>query len=191
MKCTEIMTLDPKVCVPEDNVAVAANFMWDYDCGDVLVVKDIESKQLVGLVTDRDIAMCVAKHVNAHPSEVKVSMCMSSPAIACNEDDLIETAIQMMSEHKIRRIPVVDGNGSCTGIISQADLLTHVSDIEPVIAMLKQISVPWSKGESATNEETSSDSTPKEETSAESVVKEEPSAKSDVKKSKTVKNEAL
>ena len=193
MKCYEIMTLNPKVCVPDDEVAVAINLMWDYDCGIVPVVKNHESKKLVGTVTDRDIAMSVVKHINAHPSQVKVKDCMSSLVIACQLDDPIEKAIELMSNHQVRRIPIVDENGSCMGIISQADLLLRASDVESVIAMLRQISAPRGKtegtpDESAAKEDTPSDSAipkeeaAKEEASAESAAKEESSAKSADKK---------
>ena len=145
MKSKEIMTPNPKMCVPEDNVAVAVNLMWDYDCGVVPVVKDLESKELVGIVTDRDIAMYVVRHACVHPSQAKISDCMSSSVVVCQIKDPVETVIQLMGEDQIRRIPVVDQNGCCVGIISQADLLLHAIDIEPVIAVLQQISTPHSK----------------------------------------------
>jgi len=146
MKCVEIMTLNPKVCVPEDNISVPVEIMWDYDCGAVPVVKDLENRELAGIVTDRDIAMHVVRHACAHPSEVKVSDCMSCNAFTCQTEDPIETAIQLMGENKVRRIPVIDPNGCCVGIISQADLILHADDIgQPVIDMLQQISAPHSK----------------------------------------------
>jgi len=145
MKCADIMTLNPKMCVPENEVAVAINIMWDYDCGSVPVVKDIESKELVGMVTDRDIAISVVKHFNTHPSQIKVSNCMASLVFACQQDDPIETAIELMSENLIRRIPVVDENGCCMGIISQSDLLLNAGDIAPVVTMLQRISTPYQK----------------------------------------------
>jgi CBS domain-containing protein len=142
MTSSEIMTKDPKVCMPEDNVGVAVEIMWDHDCGDVPVVKDMNSRELVGMITDRDIAMSVVKHINAHPSVVKVMDCMSSPVISCRQDDPVETAIQLMGEHKIRRIPVVDGNGGCIGIISQADLLRSGINKEAIVKMLQHVSAP-------------------------------------------------
>jgi len=145
MKCADIMTLNPKMCVPENEVAVAINIMWDYDCGSVPVVKNIESKELVGMVTDRDIAISVVKYFNAHPSQVKVSDCMAPLVFACQQDDPIETVIKLMSENQIRRIPVVDKNGCCMGIISQSDLLLNASDIASVANMLQRISTPYQR----------------------------------------------
>jgi CBS-domain-containing membrane protein len=148
MKCNEIMTPNPKMCTPEDNVAVAINLMWDYDCGAVPVVKDQTSNELVGIVTDRDIAMHVVKHAYAHPSHVKVGDCMATAVVACQVEDSVESAIQLMGEHRIRRLPVVDPNNSCVGIISQADLLSRVAaNVEAVVALLQQISIPHRKKE--------------------------------------------
>ena len=140
MKCAEIMTINPVMCVPNDNVFAAISLMWDYDCGNIPVVKDVESKELVGIVTDRDIVMSVIKHLNTHHSQIKVGDCMTSPVITCQPEDSIEMVIDLMGKHKIRRIPIVDEKGCCLGIISQADLLLNVSDIESIIKLLRLIS---------------------------------------------------
>ena len=141
MKCAEIMTINPKMCVPDDDIAVAAGLMWDYDCGVIPVVKDSESKELVGIITDRDIAMHVVKHAYTHPCEVKVNDCMSTKVISCQSEDPIESALSAMGEYHIRRIPVVDQNGSCVGIISVTDLLTHAEGMEEqIFSTMKQIS---------------------------------------------------
>lgn len=145
MKCGEIMTPNPKMCVPEDNVAVAVNLMWDYDCGSIPVVKNLANGELVGMVTDRDIAMHVVRHAYIHPSSVKVSDCMSAPAVACKLKDSLETAARLMGKHQIRRVPVVDENGCCVGTISQADLLSRADDVELIIGVLRKISAPRSK----------------------------------------------
>ncbi|MBD3182441.1 CBS domain-containing protein [Candidatus Poribacteria bacterium] len=142
MKVSEIMTKHPKVCTPKDNVSVPIGIMWDFDCGDVPVVTSMDGKQLVGMVTDRDIAISVVKHHNASPSDVSVESCMSSPAISCKPDDSVETAIQLMAENKIRRIPVSDDDGCCVGILSQADILRQELDCETILSMLQQVSAP-------------------------------------------------
>jgi len=187
MKCADIMALDVKLCVPEDPVTVAASLMWDYDCGGIVVVDDMESKHLVGMVTDRDIAMCLAKHTNGHPSEVTVNNCMALPAITCWKDDPVETAIQLMSEYSVRRIPIVDENGSCVGVISQADLILHAPDIESVITMLRQISTPRNEEEITLTEpllkeDTLPDSIEKVEAPEESDAGKGTSAKTTIKK---------
>jgi len=140
MKCTEIMTAEPRFCVPEDNIAVAAGIMWDYDLGAIPVVSDMQSNELVGFITDRDMAMHVVKHSFRHPNEVKVSDCMSTNLITCGKEDALETAMKLMAENKIRRVPVVDDNGCCVGILSQTDILANSKGMEDaVIAMMQQI----------------------------------------------------
>jgi CBS domain-containing protein len=148
MTCAEIMTPNPKMRIPENNISAAVDIMWDCDCGAVPVVKDMESKELVGIFTDRDIAIHIVKHANAHPSEVKVADCMSYPAVYVVLEDPVEKAAESMGENQIRRIPVVDENGSCVGIISQADLLSRLTGTEvweAVYTILGLISVPHSK----------------------------------------------
>ena len=152
MKCCEIMTPNPVMCVLEDNVSFAINLMWDCDCGCVLVVKDMENKELSGIVTDRDIAMHIAKHAYVHPSQARVADCMSSPVIVCQLEDSVETVIGLMGEHQIRRVPVVDKDGCCAGIISQTDILLHAGDIgntEVIVAVLQSISTPHDKAQKA------------------------------------------
>ena len=145
MKYSEIMRTSPITCVPDDGVSMAIGLMWDNDCGGIPVVKDSESNELVGMITDRDIAMCVIKHINSHHSQIKVSDCMASNVISCKPEDMVETAIELMKKHRIRRIPVVDDNGSCLGVISQADLILNLDGIEPVIDLLQHISTPYTE----------------------------------------------
>jgi len=170
MKCAEIMTLNPRMCVPDDDVHTVVAIMWDCDCGSVLVVNDMESMELVGIITDRDIAMHVVRHAFSHPAQVKVASCMSSPAVTCHPEDLLETAVELMTENRIRRIPVIDENGTCVGIISQADLVSRASGMESIITALQQISTPH--GEK--NQEESVEF--EVETEAESEVRSEPEA---------------
>jgi CBS domain-containing protein len=146
MKCAEIMTQDPKVCLPDDCITGAVDIMWDHDCGSVPVVRDLESGELVGIVTDRDIAMHVVRHAFVHPSQVKVKDCMSSPAISCKLTSFVKTAAKLMSEHQIRRIPIVDKTGRCVGTISQADLL-RIGDVELIIDVLRRVSVSHGKSQ--------------------------------------------
>jgi CBS domain-containing protein len=140
MKCSEIMTKNPKMCIPDDNIAVAAGLMWDYDCGSIPVVQDMDSKKLVGIVTDRDIAMHVVKHAYAHPREVTVSDCMSMSVISCYPDDPIESAMKYMESNQIHRVLVIDQNNSCIGLVSMSDLTICMEDMdEKIIAMMRGI----------------------------------------------------
>jgi len=140
MNCNEIMTKNPKMCIPDDNIAVAAELMWDYDCGSIPVVKDMDNRELVGIITDRDIAMHVVKHAYAHPCEVKVNDCMSTNVIFCFPEDPIESAMKAMESNQIHRIPIVDQNNSCIGLVSMSDLVkcSGIMD-DQIIAMMRGI----------------------------------------------------
>ena len=186
MKCAEIMTLNPKMCVSDDDVYTAAAIMWDCDCGAVLVVNDMESGELVGIVTDRDIAMYVVKHAFSHPAQVKVADCMSAPAVACNPEDLLETAVELLAENRIRRIPVIDENGACVGIISQADLVSRASGMESIVAVLQRISTPHSekKQEESVESEVEAEAEPEVKSEPEAEVEPQEEAPEKKKKSK-------
>jgi CBS domain-containing protein len=137
-----MMTEDPAACLPEDKLNDAARLMWENDCGAIPVVKDEESREVVGIVTDRDIAMHVTAH-DLQPSNAKVMDCMSSPAITCDADTAIGEVMKTMAGKQIRRIPIVDENGGCLGIISQADILIHANEIDelkPIVTTLQEIS---------------------------------------------------
>lgn len=152
-KCREIMTADPQVCLPEDKVTVAVDIMWNFDCGCVPVVKDIDSKEIVGIVTDRDIAMHVVRHACVHPNEATVKDCMSTKVYFCNVEDPIDSVIKLMSDNKVRRIPIVDESMRCVGIISQADLINNSEGLEEsIIAMLRAISTPFKEQMSSVEE---------------------------------------
>lgn len=159
MKCKEIMTQNPIICCPDDDIITIINVMWDYDCGGIPVVDDMESKKLVGMITDRDIAMHVAKHACIHPSEAKVKDCMSSKVFSCKEMDDLEIVAKIMSDNQIRRIPIIDENESCVGIISQSDLLSFADDKELILETLKYISMPHKSDNEESDNQTNEDVT--------------------------------
>src|SRR5205085_12572570 len=125
MKIQEIMTKDPSCVTPEATVREAAQVMKRDEVGVVPVVNGKAEKRLVGIVTDRDIAIrCVAE---GKDGSCRVRDAMSSREIAtCSPQHNVDDAMKTMSNEKIRRIPVVDERGSLVGIVSQADLLIRV-----------------------------------------------------------------
>jgi CBS domain-containing protein len=113
MKATEIMTPSPRTCTPEATVQEIARLMEECDTGVIPVVESGGSQRLVGLVTDRDLALRVL---------ARVSEAMSGDVASVGPDDDVGDVRQLMEEQQVRRVPVVDGQGRCLGIISQADL---------------------------------------------------------------------
>lgn len=119
MRVEQLMTRDVRTCGPEDSSAVAAQAMWERDCGCVPVVD--AQRRVVGMVTDRDI--CVAAWIkgrNLH--EIGVREVMSEEVIACRIDEVAELAEALMREYGVRRLPVVDLEGKLAGLLSLADL---------------------------------------------------------------------
>ena len=126
-KCSEVMTPDPKCCVVEDSVVRAAQLMKEENVGSIPVIEDIGSKKLIGIITDRDIALNVVA-ANRRPDEVRVGDAMSRNLIVCKQTDAVDQAIQGMSSHQVRRIPVVDQDHNIVGIISQGDVALRLKD---------------------------------------------------------------
>jgi CBS domain-containing protein len=97
------------------------------DVGPVPVINDEQSRQLIGIVTDRDLAIRVVAE-SRDPNHTRVSDVMTPTIFACRPDDDLWTAIKAMEAHQIRRIPVVDEDGRITGIISQGDMAVRIHE---------------------------------------------------------------
>ena len=119
MKCCELMTTDPVCCAPADSAERASQLMKSRNVGALPVVS--EDKELVGVVTDRDIVVRVNADARA-ASAVPVEAVMSRNVVTCRGDDAVETALEAMTIRKIRRLPVVDENGRVIGLISKMDV---------------------------------------------------------------------
>lgn len=127
MQVKEIMTTDPVCCSPETTLVEAARIMVGYDCGEVPVIGDRENKNLVGVITDRDI-VCRGVAENMNPSEMKVGECMTAPAISVKETTSVEECMRQMQENQIRRIPIVTDDGAVCGIVALADITKYASE---------------------------------------------------------------
>lgn len=120
MKAREILTSGPACCTADDTVQHAAKLMADQDCGCLPVVDDLQSKRVIGTLTDRDIACrCMAE---GKGPETAVREVMSSNPSCCRPDDDVREVERVMSERQVRRVPIVDEEGCCVGIVAQADL---------------------------------------------------------------------
>ena len=136
-KVGDIMNTDVETISPDATIEEAAQQMRDGDYG-VLPVGDDEN--LIGIITDRDIAIravAEGKDVDTPVSEV-----MSEGVVYANEDDSVEEAAEIMSDHQIRRLPVVDSDNKLVGIVSIGDFAVEVSDLGPVAEAMSKISAP-------------------------------------------------
>ena len=138
-KARDVMTKDLVYASPQDTVSHVAQLMKREDIGPVLIVDNEESKRLVGIVTDRDLALKVVAE-GRDPQTTTVEEVMSRKLITCRPDDDIENAMKAMAQYQLRRIPVVDDDNRLVGIISQADVATRVDEPEKTAEVVKEIS---------------------------------------------------
>jgi CBS domain-containing protein len=122
MKVRAIMTRDVKTCRPETNLAEVVKLMWEEDCG-VLPVVNSDGK-VVGMITDRDICVAIATRGRT-ADRIEVRDVTAGKACSCAPDDDAVVALQTMKSQRVRRLPVVDGEGGLKGILSLNDVVTH------------------------------------------------------------------
>ena len=144
MKISELMTRNPCTVSPDTPVSEAARLMKEEDVGIVPVVERVGGAEtrgrLVGVVTDRDIAI---RHVaEGRTSDTPVRDVMSGGVKTVTLDDSVETVMELMGREQVRRIPVVDERGSLVGVVSQADLARKAKDSAKVEKTVEQISQP-------------------------------------------------
>ena len=136
---SDVMTKNPICATPDDNVAEVARLMRDNDIGPVPITESKASKRLVGIVTDRDLALKVVAE-GRDPSSTKVRDVMTEDVVTCRADDEVEDTLQAMSKNQLRRILVVDENDMLVGIIAQADIATRMNEPEKTGEVVKEIS---------------------------------------------------
>jgi CBS domain-containing protein len=121
MKVREAMTADPVCCLATDTAQKIATILRDHNIGSVPVVRDLESRKLIGVITDRDLC-CSILGDGLDPKHTVIDKFMTRNPVTCRDGENLEKCERSMQEHQIRRIPIVDGEGRCVGILSQADL---------------------------------------------------------------------
>jgi CBS domain-containing protein len=123
VKARDVMTEHPQAVTPSDPLSHAAALMRDGDLGFVPVVEDRESRRLVGVITDRDIAI---RHVAAaHGDDCAIKQHMSVDSLVTVSPDAPTSDVhKLMMEHQVRRVAVVDSEGHLMGVIAQADVAT-------------------------------------------------------------------
>ncbi|MEX2490567.1 MAG: CBS domain-containing protein [Nitrospirales bacterium] len=123
MKVKDLMTKSASTCDEQTNLSSAALMMWDGDCG-ILPMVD-ERRKVVGVITDRDLSLAMASK-NRFPADILVGEIVEKgDIVACSPDDDVKKALNIMGEHQIRRLPVVNEQGQIQGILSINDLILH------------------------------------------------------------------
>lgn len=136
MKVSDVMTRDVQTVRPDQTAKEAASFMLSADAGSIPVT---DGDRLVGMITDRDIAVRgVAK---GNGPDTPVRDLMSSDCICAREDDNIEDIASKMSKAQVRRLPVIDSNERLCGIVSLGDL-SRETDNDTAGQALEGVSQP-------------------------------------------------
>jgi len=131
------MSENPICCLPDDNVGQAARIMRRERVGSIPVVTDELRKELIGVISDRDLAYKVVGE-SRDAIRTPVYDVMTGVVVACREEDDVITALLAMEEHQIRRVPVVDSAGRLVGVICQTDIAIHVPPSMQLIRDLGQ-----------------------------------------------------
>jgi CBS domain-containing protein len=139
MKVSEVMTKDIETVRPDQQARDAARFMLQADAGSIPVT---DGERLVGMITDRDIA--VRGVALGYGPEALVSDLMTSGVVSAHADDAIEEAARKMSEAQVRRLPVIDDQERLVGIVSLGDLARE-TDEDTAGQALEGVSAPGSQ----------------------------------------------
>ncbi|MDX2600031.1 CBS domain-containing protein [Streptomyces caniscabiei] len=115
---SELMTSSPVTVEPQTSVATVARMMRDEDIGAVLVT---EGDRLRGLVSDRDLVVRTLAE-GGDPGRTTVAEACSDDLVTVGPDDDVRHAVELMREHSVRRMPVVDAEQHAVGIVSLGDL---------------------------------------------------------------------
>jgi CBS domain-containing protein len=120
MRVHQIMTPDPACCTPQSTAQEAAVLMREHDCGSIPVIDNLQTRRLVGTVTDRDLT--VRGIANGKGPDTPVRDLMTNDPISAGTEDEVEVVREVMIAQQVRRVPVVDENGTVVGIVAQADI---------------------------------------------------------------------
>ena len=119
MKVREVMSQNPACCTPSDSAQSVAQIMRDRNVGAVPVVADQHSRQLIGMITDRDFCCSVVAD-GLDPKKTTIERFISVNPVSCRDGENIERCERLMQDHQVRRVPVVDSNGSVIGMLGLA-----------------------------------------------------------------------
>jgi len=131
----ELMTVRPRTVKAGDTIVEAAKLMRGEDTG---IAPIVDGDRLVGVVTDRDIAVRVVAE-GRDPQSTKVEEIASQNLVTVDPQQDLDEALRLMAQHQVRRLPVVEEDGRLVGIVAQADVARH-ADASRTGEVVEQIS---------------------------------------------------
>jgi CBS domain-containing protein len=124
----DIMSYNPAVCLTSTSLSEVARLMVRHECGEIPVVKSHASKEVIGVITDRDIC-CRAIAADKNPQTTHAGEFMSSPVFTISADTDLSKALKVFEEKEVRRLPVVDKSNNCVGVLSLADIAEKAPEL--------------------------------------------------------------
>ena len=121
---SDVMTSNPCTIDAEKPVAYAAKMMKEEDVG---LAPIIEGDKLVGMLTDRDIAIRIVAE-GRNPDQVKVRDVASKQVVTIDPQQDLDEALRIMAKHQVRRLAVVEKDGRLVGVVAQADIAREGDD---------------------------------------------------------------
>ena len=119
----DLMTIRPRTVKAGDSVVEAAKLMRGEDAG---IAPIVDGDRLVGVLTDRDIAIKVVAE-GRDPQTTRVEEVASTNLVTIDPQQELDEALRLMAQHQVRRLPVVEEDGKLVGIVAQADVARHAS----------------------------------------------------------------
>jgi CBS domain-containing protein len=138
----DVMTQTLAYCTESTKVRDIAQMMVNHDCGEIPVLD--EEGAPIGIITDRDIC-CRVVAPGRDSAGLTAADCMSCPCVTIREDAPIDECCQLLQDHQIGRVLVVDAAGLCCGIVTQADLATAL-DEKRAASVVRAVSRPIPSG---------------------------------------------
>jgi len=133
----DLMSRDVQIIGPDDTIKAAALQMLNGDFGMLPVG---ENDRMIGAISDRDIAIRAV--ADGKDSATKVRDVMSDGVIWAYETDSVDKGAELMSEHQIRRLPIINAEKRLVGIVALADLAVESADVKTAGETLSEISKP-------------------------------------------------
>ena len=122
----DVMTSNPCSIDADKSVAYAAKMMKDEDVG---LAPIVEGDKLIGMLTDRDIAIRVVAE-GRNPDQVTVKEVASKQVVTIDPQQDLAEALRIMAKHQVRRLPVVEEDGRLVGVVAQADVAREGDDTQ-------------------------------------------------------------
>lgn len=126
MLIKDVMTKNPAFCTPADTLTSVAKLMVANECG---IVPVCEGRQLVGVITDRDLA-CRAVAEARNPTTAVADDIMTRHVFTVDDEAKLDAALDLMESKLVRRLPVLDHTGKLVGIVSEADLVARAGTLK-------------------------------------------------------------